>query len=330
MKAPTALARALAACMRCKGDVQTAHAMSSAQWGESDPATVLLRAAVTTDSIGDADSFGDLIAAAPTRSILAAIDAVSPFRRSEPGVPVLVSTTSPKAAWRREAQPIAVTATDFTTVTLSADRGLGSIVVFTVESSRMLGDTFTRQLGADVSTAINSAEGGAMFDPNNSGDGDAPASITYNAIAVQSSGTTADALRADLASLIARFGGDFGRAVLVCAPSTAARLALYGAALGAADISTAGGYLAGLPVCVAPGIPPDLIALIDPSGIVLFDGGAAFSASEQANVTLNDGRIITLWAENYSGLRFTRVLDWAIGRPGAVAAVVNIDWPAAP
>ncbi|EEA04214.1 hypothetical protein BH160DRAFT_0387 [Burkholderia sp. H160] len=322
----TALAQALAAVTRCKGNIHGAYHMAHSRWGEGADATMILRTAITTGVIGDATAFGDLIAGVPSRSIINAIAAVSPWRRAAPGVPVLCETEPPAASWRNEAQPIAVTSTSFETVRLRGSTSVGGILIYTVEAGRELGDTFMRQLGNDAGEAINYAESSALFDPANDGSGTAPTSLTHDAVTVQSSGTSADAIRNDLASLLSQFRGDLARSCWACSTRTAVRLAFYGDALGSADVTIQGGALGGLPLCAARGVPDSILALTDTSGVVMFDGGAEFSASEQATLTMPDGSNVDLWAANMGALRFTRVLDWAIGRPGCVAAVVNIDW----
>ncbi|MFT4063201.1 hypothetical protein [Paraburkholderia sp.] len=320
------LSKALAAVARCRGDIAGAFRMSLARWGEGSPATLLLRAAITTGALGDDHAFAAMIAGVPTQSIIAAIDRISPWRRAAPNVPVLCESAPPQASWRNEGQVIAVSSADFETVRVNADKSIAGILVFTVEAGRELGDAFMGQLSNDAGGAINYAESDALLNPANDGTGTAPASLTHDAIKVQSTGSTAEAIRNDLATLLAQFGGDMSRAVWAVSSRTATQLALHGAALGSADVNVTGGFLAGLPLCAARGVPDSVLALIDPSGIVLFDGGAQFATSEQSMLTMPDGSVRSLWDENLGALRFIRVLDWQAGRAGCVAAITGIQW----
>jgi hypothetical protein len=215
-------------------------------------------------------------------------------------------------------------------VRLQGRTSIGGIIVYTREAGEELGDVFMRQLGNDSGAAINYAEGDALLNPANDGTGTAPASLTHDAVTVASSGTTAEAIRADLAALLSRFGGDQARSCWACSTATAVRLALLGDALGSADINVTGGYLGGLPLAAARGVPDNVLALIDASGVVLLDGGAQFAASGETMLEMADGSLIDLWSANMGALRFVRVLDWKAGRPGCVAAVTGIDWGAAP
>ncbi|MGF6814011.1 hypothetical protein OKW33_000817 [Paraburkholderia atlantica] len=326
MAAASELATALAALSRCKGNTHGAYHMALAHWGEAAEVTAILRNAITTGSIGDDHAFADLIAAVPTQSIITAIDRVSPFRRAAPNVPVLVSLAPPTASWRHEAQPVAVTSGAFSTVRLGGDRSIAGILVYTVEAGRELGNTFVQQLGADVGAAVNYAESSALLDVANDGTGTAPAALTHNAITIPSRGTTADDLRNDLATLLSQFGGDLARSCWACSTTTATHLALHATALGNADVNVTGGYLGGLPLCCARGVPDSVLALIDASGVVVFDGGAQFSAAEQTTLSMPDGSTIDLWSANLAAMRFIRILDWEAGRPGCVAAITSIDW----
>ncbi|MEX3688899.1 phage major capsid protein [Paraburkholderia sp. BR14263] len=324
------IARAVAALVRCKGDKTTAVKVAVAQWGEQSKAAALLRQAIDTGSIGDEASFAELIAAVPSRSIIRAVDTISPFRAARPGMPVLVTSTPPEATWRAEAQPIDVASAEFEIVRLGADHSIAGIILFTREAASELGERFVRQIANDIGASINSAEGRAMFDVTNAGSASMPASILYGAPTIASTGSTGEALRADISALLDAYGGDLSRSVWVCSPSTAARLSMLGDGLQGADVHVNGGYLAGMPLCAASGVPNDVLALIDPSGIVLYDGGGQVSVADQTLVHVaaeqGDPEAISLWQKNLAATRFVRALDWQAGRTGVAAAITGISW----
>lgn len=329
MAAISTLALALAAVARCKGDLANAYEIDALK--PHPKAATLLRAAIATGTLApDASMFGDFITAAPSVSIIAAIDRISPFRRTKPGTAVLVDLTPPTASWRAEGAPIVVTGATFTTVRLAGDKSIAGISLYTIEAGRELGDTFVRQLGDDMASSINNAESSALLDPQNDGTGTAPAAITHDAITIPSSGADADSIRADLAELLSQYGGDLSRSVWAVSAATAVRFALLGDALGDADVNVTGGFLAGLPLVSARGVLDDQVTLLDPSGIVVFDDGVRFDTSTQTILDTGAGVMVSLFDENLGATRFMRALDWQVARPDSVATLTGIAWSRTP
>ncbi|SAK40663.1 phage-like protein [Caballeronia temeraria] len=327
----TDFARALAAIARCRGNVLNAKAMAAASYGETSKVVLLLQRAIDTGALSlDAGQLADYIGTAPAVSVVGAVDRISPWRRGAPGVPVLVDKVPPTASWRREGAPLVVTNASFDIVRLSGDRSVGGIICYTAEAGRALGDVFMRQLGDDAASAVAAAEGSALFDPDNDGTGDAPESLVHAGITVASTGTSADELRADIGRVLDQFEGDAQRAVWVASASSAARFALLGDGLGNADTTVRGGALTGFPLVAAAGVPPDVLSLVDPSGVVIFDDGLRVDTSEQTllNTTDDEGatEVLSLWQANIGAAKFSRVADWQAARPASVVTLTGIDW----
>lgn len=152
-----------------------------------------------------------------------------------------------------------------------------------------------------------------------------PEGIFYNVAPITPTGETAEAIEADLLTLIESFVSQnlsVDGAYWVMSETMAMRLALLRNALGGFyfnGMSLVGDkYLLGLPV-VASETVGEKIGLIKASEILLADdGGVDISYSDQA--TLVDGSVThNLWQENKLAIRAEKFITWNKRRPVASA-----------
>jgi HK97 family phage major capsid protein len=149
-----------------------------------------------------------------------------------------------------------------------------------------------------------------------------PASITFGATAVTSTGATAAAIAADLGSMIAALTTTAGTPVWILRPTTAAKVA---AALGTTSGLPATLY--GIPAIVSPNSPAQ-ITLIDPGMVLVADeGGFDVSISQEASVQMDSaptdpavaGTVFApFFQQNLIGIRCTRWINWERAAAGAV------------
>ncbi|CAG4905716.1 phage major capsid protein [Paraburkholderia saeva] len=337
-------ARALACVARSRGDLTAALSLARATWGDETPgsaARILKDALISSTSIGistgDADAtqwvtaYNAMIDSAKSPGVLDQIQKISPFVTANPNEPVLISDVPPDAQWRPEGGLIVVSNASFKIARIGI-RSLGGILLFTVESVRILGNENVRALSASIADSIGAAESYALTNPDGDGsDGVTPQSLTYGAPQIASTGTDAASIQADVGSMLGQFSGNLGASAWVMNPQTCVRLAMLGNAIGSADLSIAGGAWLGLPVVVNRGVDPSTITLVDPSGVVLVSDPAVFDVATEGTVSVtdDDGTVLethSLWQENLYATKFVRSINWQAA-PGRVVALTGMAWP---
>lgn len=259
-----------------------------------------------------------------------------PFRTA-----LLGQTVGASGAWVGEGKPIPVTAAGFSRTTLAPAK-VGTIAAVTkelLESSSPSADALLRDELADALQArmdidfINPAKA-AVAETS-------PASILNGVTAIPSTGTDADAVRADIKALFAAFiaaNNTPETGVFVMPSTTALALSLMRNALGQKEfpeITMLGGKLEGLPVLVSQHVPAGVVALVNASDIYLGDeGGFEISLSTEAAVQM-DGDPTTpdattvlssFFQLGLVGFRVLRTVSWARRRASAVAHLSGVAW----
>lgn len=154
-----------------------------------------------------------------------------------------------------------------------------------------------------------------------------PAGILNGATKIDSTGTTADKVEADLLSLINTFATanlSTDNSYLLMSETRAMQLALLRDALGNAyfhGMSFAGTRsLLGLPVVTSQAVGDKIVLLKASELFVAQDGDVDVSYSDQA--TLTDGSTVhNLWQENKAAVRVEKYITWAKRRPIAAAYI---------
>lgn len=178
--------------------------------------------------------------------------------------------------------------------------------------------------------------------------GVSPASILNGATAIPSSGTDADAIRADMRALFATFiaaNNAPTAGVFIMSATTALALGLMVNPLGQpefAGIGMNGGTLMGMPVIVTEYVPTSsagsIVALVNASDIYMADeGGFTVDISREASVQMETAPdnpttastvLISLWQRNLTGFLCERTIGWARRRPSAAAYLTGVNWGA--
>lgn len=169
-----------------------------------------------------------------------------------------------------------------------------------------------------------------------------PASITNGVTPVPATGTTADALRSDIKTLVQTFLDaemSLDGAVFLMTQGRALALSLLTNALGQPEfggLGMQGGTLAGIPVITSENMPAtgsspangDMIILLKAPEIMLADDGmVTIDASREAAIQLNSTPdspasastvLISLWQHNMIAIKAERYITWLKRRAEAV------------
>lgn len=258
-------------------------------------------------------------------------------------------TGDPTAYWVGQGKVKPVSSMTFDTVTLTFSKVAG-IVVQTEELMRFSTPSSEMLIRDGLVSSVAYLTDRDFLDPNKAADDISPASVTNGVSPITSSGTTADALRADIGALLDEYeddniGGD--SLVLVMTRKQAGRLSLMRNALGQQEfpgITRAGGTLEGIPVITSnnivssTGSPADggLIVAINAGSILLADdGGIQIDVSREASLQMDSAPdspatastvMTSLWQTNHVAFRAERYIRWVKARPGAVQFITGAKY----
>lgn len=263
------------------------------------------------------------------------------LRRVPFNIKVPRGTGDPTAYWVGEGKVKPVSSMAFDQVELTFAKVAG-IVTQTEELMRFSQPASEGLIRDGLVAAVAYLVDRDFLDPTKAVTDISPASITNGVTPITATGTTADALRADLGSLLDEYeddnmGGD--SLVMVMTRKQAGRIALMRNSLGQREfegISRDGGTLEGVPVIVsnnivaANGSPADggLIVAINASSVMLADdGGVEIDISREASLQMDSSpdspatgstTLVSLWQHNMVAIRAERFINWKKARTGAV------------
>jgi HK97 family phage major capsid protein/HK97 family phage prohead protease len=256
--------------------------------------------------------------------------------------------------WVGQGKAKPVGALSFDQITLGMTKAAG-IVVITDEllrASNPAAEALVRQDLIDQMAAFLDKD---FVDPAKAAVADvSPASITHGVTPVAASGTDADALRADLQKLYAKFVAanmSINGAVWLMQETSALAISGLRNPLGQKEfpeINAQGGIFEGLPVVASQNIPANAgsgspltgagsrIILAKASEILLADDGQTLlDVSREASLQMDsapaDGaqELVSLWQNNLVGIRAERFINWGKRRPGAVQYIDSANYGAA-
>ena len=251
------------------------------------------------------------------------------------------------ANWIGEGLPILLSkATSFTT-SLTWSK-LGALAVLTKEEIRFSNPSAEAKVRDELARAMIAKQDLDFINPAKAAVANvSPASITWNTTPILTTGTTAAALRTDLATLIATFGTanfDPSDIVLIMNTVDALNISLMITTLGNPvfpGLTMAGGNLLGFPVITTTamtgiGSPvSNIIVAVKASEIYLADDGVVtVDASDQASVEMVDASsqsgltgtgasLVSFWQAGLVGLKATREINWKLRRTGASRYIYN-------
>ncbi len=357
----TAFTRYAIALARSKGNLMQAQEIAKG-WEDSTPeVATVLKAAVAAGTTTDpawagplveyqnmASEFIDLLR---PQTIIGRIQGLRrvPFNIKMPG-----QTSGSSVNWVGEGAPKPVSALAFDTTTLRFTKAAG-IVVLTDELVRFSNPSAEAIVQGDLIASMTQFLDRDFVDPAKAEVADvSPASITNGVTPIQASGTTADALKADVRALYAAFLAENmtpAGSVWIMTPTMAMTIGMMQNALGQSEfpgIDMNGGTFFGLPVVVSENIPRqaevvgppaipagERIILAKASEILLADdGGVTIDVSREASLQMDNApaagaqSLVSLWQNNMVALRAERFINWKRRRLQAVGYINSANYVA--
>jgi HK97 family phage major capsid protein/HK97 family phage prohead protease len=256
------------------------------------------------------------------------------------------------ANWVGEGLPATLSKATSYTTSLTWSK-LAALAVLTKEEIRFSNPSAEAKVRDDLAAAMVAKQDKDFIDPSKAASANvSPSSITYQTAPVLTTGTTAAALRTDLATLIATFATlnmSPDDIVLIMNTIDALNISLMITSLGNPvfpGLTMQGGNLLGFPVitttqCTSIGSPvSNIIVAVKASEIYLADDGVVtVDASDQASVEMVDSSsqsgvsgtgasLVSFWQSGLLGLKATREINWKLRRTGAARYIYNSAYKA--
>lgn len=320
-------------------------------WPDTPEVEMVLRSAIAAATTTDATNAGPLVVAQNLASEFAEllvpetiIGRIPGLRKVPFNISVPRATQNPTAYWVGQGKIKPLSAMAFDSVSLAFAK-IAAIVPMTEEllkfSSPSAEEIFLNGLRDAVAYRMDRD----FIDPSKTADDVSPASITNGVTAVTATGTTADALRDDLGTLLARYlAANLGvrGLTLVTTSTMAMQIGLLRNTLGNKefpDIRVDGGFLEGIPVItseniVSPtGSPTDgtLIVAINANEVMVADdGGVDIDVSREASLQMESAPdspetastvTVNLWQHNMVAFKAERFITWKKRRAEAVQLI---------
>jgi HK97 family phage major capsid protein len=330
--------------------------IAKARWSDTPEVELALRAAVAAANTTDATNAGPLVVQQNLASEFAEylmpatiIGRIPGLRRVPFNIKVPRATGIPTAYWVGEGQMKPLSAGAFDSTSLSYAK-VAAIVPMTEELLRFSSPSAETIFRDELAAAITYKLDRDFLDPSKAADGSSPASLTNGVTAITPTGNTADALRDDLGTLLARYlAANLGVAglVIVTTSTQAMRLSLMRNTLGQRefpDITVNGGFLEGIPVIVSENIaaptgsPADgtLMVAINASEVMLADeGGIEIDVSREASLQMDTAPdspatastvMTSLWQMNMVAFKAERFITWGKRRSQAVQLISGANY----
>lgn len=335
------------------------------RWDDSTPEVgAVLKAAVDAGTTTDSTWAAPLVEYQTLTSEFAEflrpqtiVGRIPGLRRVPFNVKIGRTTGASTAAWVGEGAPKPVSEMAFDQITLGSKK-IAGIVVLTEELVRQSSPAAEAIVRQDLADTIVQLMDRDFIDPAKAAvSGVSPASILNGVTPVVASGTDADAVRADINALYAKFVAanlSVAGSVFIMRETTALRLAMMYNALGQPEfpgLSITGGTagtLMGLPVILSENIPAnagtgspvtgdgDRIALVKASEILYADDGQTMiDASREASLQMDSAPtnpptsstvFVSMFQSNLVAIRAERILDWGKRRPGAAQYIDAVKY----
>ncbi len=249
--------------------------------------------------------------------------------------PVPFNVTFPRqtgvaaVGWVSESGVTPVGEMSFETDTFGISK-IGGIVVFTKELAQYSRPAAEALIQRDLLAAVAAFQDQAFLDPDADGGGAGPASISYAAAEIVSSGNDASHVEIDLMQLVSAISTNRSALYFVMRPDTALSLATLrtGDVRTFPDVGMTGGSIWGVPVITSNNVLPsdtspslNRIYLIDASEILVAEGDVELDASGQATLDMagSTSPNFSLWQRDCVGVKIVRAIRWQRRHLGAVA-----------
>lgn len=356
----TAFTRFAIALGRANGNRMEAYQIAK-NWQDTPEVAVVLKAAVdagtTTDPTWAAplveyqnmvSEFAELLRPATI------IGRIPGLRRVPFNIKIPRQLTGSTVNWVGEGKAKPVGALSFDSIKLGMTKAAG-IVVITDELLRASNPAAEALVRQDLIDQMAQFLDHDFVDPSKAAVTDvSPASITNGVTPVIASGTDADALRADIQALYAKFvAANMSVAGAVWIMPETSALAIAGLRNPLAqkefpELTAQGGTLEGLPVVTSQNVPANAgtgdpvtgagsrIILAKASEILLADDGqTVLDVSREASLQMDSSpttgaaELVSLWQHNMVGIRAERFINWGKRRDGVVQYIDSANYGAA-
>ncbi|HEP7965067.1 TPA: phage major capsid protein [Pseudomonas aeruginosa] len=257
-------------------------------------------------------------------------------------------TSGGSGYWVGEGQAKPLTKFDFAGKTLEPLK-VANIAVITKELLRDSSPAADVIIRDQLAAALSERQDLDFIDPAKAASaGISPASILNGIVGIPSSGTDADAVRADVKAVFSAFiaaNNAPTSGVWVMDAITALSLSLMKNALGQNEfpgITMNGGIFEGLPAIVSQYVPRDsgggIVALVNAGDIYIADdGGVDISMSTEASLQMDNAptnnsttptatQLVSLWQTNSVGFLAERTVNWDRRRDSAAAYLTDVNW----
>lgn len=252
-------------------------------------------------------------------------------------------TSGGEGYWVGEGAPKPLTAFDFNSVNLRWAK-VANIAVLTEELMRFSNPSAELLVRNALADALRARLDIDFINPAKAAVADvSPASITNGVAGIPSSGTDADAVRADLNALWAPFiaaNNPPTTAVYIMSSSRALAVSMMMNPLGQQEftgLTMNGGTLGGVPVIVSEYAGSNVI-LVNARDIWLADdGGFTIDASREASLQMLDNptnnsatgtatTMVSMFQTDSVAIRVERYINWAKRRASAVQLLTGVYW----
>jgi len=343
-----------------KGDISSAKAFAENKFADDIRLQGIMKAAVAAGTTTDPTWAGNLVDYTNLssefvdflrpRTIVGqfGVNGVPSLRRVPFNVRIPGKTSAGRASWVGEGYRKPVTKSGYEAQTRTWAK-IAAISVVTDELSRFSDPSIQTLVRDDLADAVIERMDEDFVDPAKAvgtGASASPASITNGVTPIPSSGTDADAVRADIAALWAEADATnlpTGSAVYITDTKTARALTLMRNPLGSREfpeVGLNGGTIDGVPMIVSNYVPSDssgsLFILAFASEIYLADDGVVtidlskeatiFLDDDAANATPTAAQLVSMFQTNQTAIRAERWCRWQKRRPQAVSYLSDVQW----
>ena len=275
------------------------------------------------------------------------------------GIPSLMSvpfnvritgqTSGGTGYWVGQGKPKPLTSFAFNAQTLLWAK-VAAISVITEETARFASPSAEMLVRNGLTGALRERLDIDFIDPTQAAvAGVSPASITNGVVPLSPTGTSADAVRTDIARLVSTYitsNQDVASLVLIMPNTLALVLSLMRNSLGQPEfpgLSINGGTLEGIPVITSQYAANqsgagNMVIAVSASSVGLADDGAvSIEVSREASLQMLDNptndsgtatptTMVSMFQTNSLALRAERFINWAVFRTGAVQYLDDVNW----
>lgn len=289
---------------------------------------------------------GDFIEYLRPRTVIGqfGMNGVPDFNRIPFNVHIKGQTSGGTGYWVGEGKPKPLTSFNFSDAEHKWYK-VAAIAVLTDEIIRFSNPSAERLVRDALAGCIIERFDTDFVDPTKAiSAGVSPASLTNGLVAITTSGTDADAVRADIKALLApgiAANQPINNAVFITTPSIALSLALMQNALGQAefpDMTMNGGRLLGFPVITSNYVTAGDFLVVYANEVYMSDDGVVtVDASREASLQMLDNptnassdgtatTMVSMFQTDSVALRAERYINWSKRRATACAYIDSVAW----